>query len=78
MRQRAAAAGLDLIEPRWLVMYRVWARRFYAVPVGPLPGLPAVEAQTVVGLQARMRQAESGSRVTDEPVRTSRAVVRAP
>lgn len=72
VRQRAAAAGLDLIEPHWLVIYRVWARRFYAVPVGSVPGLPEVEAQTVVGLRARMRQAESGRHMTGERVRTGR------
>lgn len=78
VRQRAAAAGLDLIEPHWLVIYRVWARRFYAVPVGPVPGLPEIEAQTVVGLRARMRQAESGSLVAGAPARTGRDEVSAP
>ncbi|MEV5412683.1 hypothetical protein AB0K60_28100 [Thermopolyspora sp. NPDC052614] len=61
VRQRAEADGLDMIEPCWLVMYRVWARRFYAVPAWPLPGWPDVEAETVAGLRARMRQAETSS-----------------
>lgn len=65
VRQQADAAGLNLIEPRWLVIYRPWARSFYAVPVWPLPGEDEVEATTIVGLQARMRQAEASSPTVD-------------
>jgi hypothetical protein len=32
-RQRACAANLDLVTPGWLVMYLVYSRQFYAVPV---------------------------------------------
>lgn len=60
VRERAAAAGLDSIEPGWLVVWRLWARRFYAVPAWPLPlpGRLGVESRTVAGLQEEMRQAE--------------------
>ncbi|MEV5411433.1 hypothetical protein AB0K60_21665 [Thermopolyspora sp. NPDC052614] len=60
VRERAAAAGLDAIEPGWLVIWRLWARRFYAVPAWPLPwaGLLGVESRTVAGLQEEMRRAE--------------------
>ncbi len=61
VRQQASAAALDMIEPSWLVIYRPWARSFYAVPTWPLPGEAGVEALTIVGLQARMRQAEASS-----------------
>ncbi|MEV5407968.1 hypothetical protein AB0K60_03875 [Thermopolyspora sp. NPDC052614] len=50
-----------MIEPCWLVMYRVWARKFYAVPAWPMPEGLDIEADTVVGLQARMREAETSS-----------------
>ncbi|GGM82288.1 hypothetical protein GCM10010106_31130 [Thermopolyspora flexuosa] len=59
VREQAAAAGLDLVEPDWVIVYRVWARRFYAVPAWPLPGLAGVEAPTIAGLRALMRQAEA-------------------
>jgi hypothetical protein len=62
VRERAAAAGLDMVEPCWLVIYRVWARSFYAVPAWPLPGSPGVEAPTIAGLRALMRQAEADAR----------------
>lgn len=68
IRQRAAAAGLDAIEPGWLVIYRVWARRFYAVPMWPLAGRPGIEADTVAGLRARMRQAETAPCPSGPPV----------
>jgi hypothetical protein len=61
VRQRADAAGLDLLEPRWLVIYRPWARSFYAVPAWPLAGEAGVEAVTIAGLRERMRQAEAES-----------------
>ena len=47
-------------------MYRLWARKFYAVPAWPLPGWDGVEAATVVGLRARMRQAELAVAVWEE------------
>jgi hypothetical protein len=70
VRERAAAAGLDLVEPRWLVIYRTWARRFYAVSLTPVPGVPEVEARTVADLLERMREAESGCGVPGEQPRT--------
>jgi len=60
VRERAAAAGLDMIEPCWLVIWRVWARRFYAISAWPLPlpGRLGVESRTVAGLQEEMRRAD--------------------
>lgn len=66
-RERAAAEALNTIEPGWLVMYRLWARKFYAISAWPLPDWDGVEAATVVGLRARMRQAELS---IDRPART--------
>lgn len=62
VREQAAAAGLDMVEPCRLVIYRVWARSYYAVPAWPLPGPPGVEARTIAGLRVLMRQAEADAR----------------
>jgi len=61
VRERAAAAGLDLVEPRWLILYRVWARRFYALPLAPVPGVREVEARTIAALRELLREAEAGA-----------------
>ncbi|MFC4898279.1 ATP-binding protein [Streptosporangium amethystogenes subsp. fukuiense] len=56
--ERAAAERLDQIEPAWTVWYGPGTRHFHAVAGRPAPTPLIVQARTVDGLRALMREAE--------------------
>ncbi|WP_066363922.1 hypothetical protein [Herbidospora mongoliensis] len=55
---RATAAGLDLVEPAWVVFYGVASRRFWAFAAWPAACPVIVDSVNVDDLRSQMRAAE--------------------
>ena len=67
--QRAAAARLDRREPRWVIWYGPWSRKFYAASAASSAAL-IVEAAAIDDLVAAMRAAErEAARAAGRPAR---------
>lgn len=56
--QRHAAWELDRSEPRWVVFYGPYTRRFYAIAAWPSPSPLVLDAEGTTELRQLMREAD--------------------